>query len=64
MERAAKLQRIDDFRRRVPYESATASQSILKEAKIGIPEVVHQKAMREARDEKLKDTLRGYGVRI
>ena len=55
MERAAKLQRLDEFRRCVPYVSAAALEAILHEARFGIPELIDRNSMREARDLQLTE---------
>ena len=61
MDRAVKLQRLDDFRRRVPYVSASALEAILREAQHDIPEIVDRDSMREARDIKVNEKLE-YGT--
>lgn len=50
MKRAAKLRRLDDLRRSVPYVSARALEAILQEAQRDMPKLTNRKAMVEARD--------------
>ena len=51
MERAAKLQKLEDFRRSKPHCSASALSQILTAIKKhGLPELTGRGAMREARD--------------
>ena len=51
MERPAKLQRLDDFRTRIPHASQRALLSILREAREGnLPDCSHSRYIRAARD--------------
>ena len=61
MERAAKLARLEDFRRSKPSCSASAMSAILQDiAKNGLPELRYKEAMSEARDDVI-NTDTAYG---
>ena len=59
--RAAKLRRLDDFRRSVPYVSASAMAAILKLAKQDMPELDNRMSMQEARDVRVSENT-PYGT--
>ena len=61
--RAAKLRRLDGFRRRVPYISASALDAVFREIEAhGIPDIHDRKSMNQARDMIAKsDTPHGDG---
>ncbi len=52
-DRAAKLRRLDEFRRAAPHVSASALSRILEDAASGLPDISHRSALREARDVQL-----------
>ena len=52
-DRAAKLRRLDDFRRAVPHVSASALSRFPEEAASGLPDLSDRSAIREARDVQL-----------
>ena len=57
MERNAKLQKLNHFRRKLPYISANGLAAVLAAVKDeGMPEVTHRDAMRAARDLQNKST--------
>ncbi len=58
--RVAKLRRLDDFRRAVPYVSASALAAILKEAQTNMPELIDRDSIREARNMQV-DEVTPYG---
>lgn len=61
MERAAKLARLEEFRRNKPSCSASAMAAILQDiARNGLPELRYREAMQEARDEAIA-TDTAYG---
>ena len=60
-ERANKLRRLDEFRRKLPYVSASALAAILAEAKREMPELVGRKEIRQARDKQV-DAKTEYGL--
>jgi hypothetical protein len=50
MDRASKLRRLENFRRRLPHVSASALSAILTECTSDKPDVFDRRAIREARD--------------
>ena len=61
MYRAAKLRKLDEFRRSVPDVSASALEAVLKKAQRDMPELMTRGSMREARDSQVNEVT-AYGA--
>ena len=55
MDRAAKLRKLDDFRRRVPHVSASALSSIVAELRDDPLEIHDRNSVRDARDQRMTE---------